>query len=47
MAGSIDNSKINNDVVKPNREDYTDFKVYWGDLCYYLIQKYKDTYVKI
>ena len=47
MAIDIDNSKINYDVVKPNREDYTDFKVYWADLCYYLIQKYKDTYVKV
>ena len=47
MAIDIDNSKINYDIVKPNREDYTDFKVYWSDLCYYLIQKYKDTYVKV
>ena len=47
MSIDIDNTKIKYDLIKPKREDYTDFKIYWGDLCYYLIEKYKDTYIKV
>jgi hypothetical protein len=47
MSIDIDNTKIKYDLIKPKREDYTDFKIYWVDLCYYLIEKYKGTYIKV
>ena len=33
-------------LSKPKREDFNTFKEYMDKQCDYLIEKYKDTYVK-
>jgi len=36
--------KIDFTIHKPDREDYTDWHVWFQDYCDYLIQKYRNTY---
>ena len=37
---------INNQLVRPNKKDYSTFKEYFQDVCNYLYEKYKDTYFR-
>ena len=42
--GYNDYTLVDYDQVKPEREDYEDFKNYWNDLCDYLTEKYRYTH---
>jgi lipoate-protein ligase A len=42
----IDETKINYSIKKPIRKDFENFNEYHKKNCEYLIQKYKDTYIK-
>jgi hypothetical protein len=43
---SIDPSKIKTNLVTPKKEDFNTFDEYLKKKCEYLVEKYKETYVK-